>query len=395
MVAFGFVLGVLSFVSMFRSMEFVPAGLVGMAMIVAAPLFRSKRKPRRADVEVTSDAFVVSIRHRMRQRISLRELAGASTARVEGGPTLALRFGNATMPIVVQPENEQELKSLRIALDVGPMGTGTLVWKRGRDFTERIAPWIHWGGVVAAVGFMITMLRQSPHDLGAVTAGEIVFVVAYVIAQAARASIGTTIALTSSGVYVSGEGAAAYPWSSIANVEIEERAIVLTIEQQRDERFPPQKSVVRIAHEGLDADDLALVAEQIRAASARARGHMQPDERMAQTLLGPHEGESTADWIRRIDTLADGWRVSPPRHGEVEGYRVLLWATAENHDADPVVRALAARVLSRVDRAALEPKLRVVLETVRDPIHAARFRAAVEPEPEALVQSIEEWKRNA
>ncbi len=87
--------------------------------------------------------------------------------------------------------------------------------------------------------------------------------------------------------------------------------------------------------------------------------------------------------------------MSPPRHGETEAYRVALWATLEDHDADPVVRALATRVLSRLDRETLEPKLRVVLDTVRDPEQVKRIRVAALPESEPLVAAIEKWKRRA
>ncbi len=385
-----------------------PLFFVGVAFLAVAPFFRSRTRMREAVLELTPGRLTVRPSGRgLTQTIAMKELTGASTAHADDGVTLVLATDPRFNPVLVSLDDTSRAKEACDALGVGKAGFGVLVWERGPRPTHHVVAAIRLLGALYALATCAYALTSDSFAAQLDVNSNWTLVAVGMLALVTLSDLVVprrTIALRPNALHLFDDRARSFPWSTIETVDVRGDAFVFTVVQPHgDHEFPRKLEVTaRFSpparhRQGIEPVDAGAIVAQIRAAVARSRGGPLEAEHFNSVvgLLQPLDNEATIDWIRRLDALADGWRVSPPRHGETESYRVALWSTLEDHDADPIVRALATRVLSRLDRASVEPKLRVVLETVRDKQHVAHLRAAVAPESEPLAAAIEEWKRRA
>lgn len=385
-----------------------PLFFVGVAFLAVAPFFRSRARVREATLELAPGRLTVKPRGKgLKQTITMKDLTGASTAPADDGVTLVLATDPRFNPVLLSLDDTARAKTTCAALGVGSAGFGVLVWERGPRPVHHVVAAVRLLGALYALATCGYALVSDPFaaELDANSTWTLVAIGMLTLVTVSDLVISRrTIALRPEALHLYDGRGWKLPWLTIEEVEVRGDAFVLTVLQPGGDRRAPKKREITARfspparyRQGIERVDAAAIVAQIRAAAARARGGPLEAEHFNSvvSLLQPLDDEATNDWIRRLDVLADSWRVSPPRHGEAEAYRVALWSTLEDPDADPIVRALATRVLSRLDRASVEPRLRVVLETVRDKRHTAHLRAAVEPESEPLAAAIEKWKRRA
>jgi hypothetical protein len=108
-----------------------------------------------------------------------------------------------------------------------------------------------------------------------------------------------------------------------------------------------------------------------------------PKDEVSETVepLRRRRGEQAAPWLARVDALASS--VGGGYRGSTFS-REDLWHALEDPEADPDLRAAAARVLARVAPDELKVRVEPVLESEHDPKTRIRIAAVVNDDVEHL-----------
>ncbi|MEO7110693.1 MAG: hypothetical protein ABI183_09665 [Polyangiaceae bacterium] len=379
-----------------------PVFFMGAALLLMSPIFQQRTAWRQGEIDAQPGRLLISRRGIFAKRetcLATRNVIGASVARVGERVNLALAVGpRSRHPVVIAFESETDAALATKALGIGGHGFGVVVWERGPRFVHRVAASVRVAAsfycfvvcVLAKVSdpFAATLDVQSVSTLIVVGALAFVLLVPLVIAR-------RTTALNNSGVVNFEDRIQLLRWSTIASIQLENSQFVIDrVVRGNDARHELMTARIPFVKRspflpGLDDVDTALILDHVSAASERARLGMGPEtHQQVRTLLAKKDRETNAEWIRRIDDLAESWRASPPRYGESVTYSHALWEAVEDHDCDENLRVLAARMLAKLDPEAAPPKLRVIAEAIRIPHQASRIRIALEPEVEALAKSI-------
>lgn len=388
-----------------------PVFFMGAALLFMAPIFHRRAVFR--TVELTARPGHVEMTSQGRlggkntSQIALRSITGASTARVdEGHVSLALALDSRKrQPVTITFEHDVDLDAVLKALGIGRGGFGVLSWDRGPRFIHILAAAIRVAATFycllicilakARDPFAATLDTTSLSTMLVVGAGAFVMLLPLVIAK-------RSISLTPTGLHSFEERVRFTKYTDISTIRLENRHFEIDVIRRKPGRDDNTIETLRIPFvrvssllPGLDETDIAILLHQIRAASTRARYPEAKPEHVEQVrqLVAREKDESSDHWVRRLDTLADSWRVSPPRHGEAVSYRHALWQAVEDVDSDDLVRTLAARMLARLDPEVAPPKLRVIAAAVRDPLQASRMRMALESEVEPIAKSIKPISR--
>jgi hypothetical protein len=379
-----------------------PVFFMGAALLFMSPIFQQRTAWRQADVDAQPGRLQISRRGIFGKRettIAARNVIGASTARVEERVNLALAVGpRSRHPVVIAFEKETDAALATKALGIGGNGFGVVVWERGPRAVHRVAASVRVAAsiycfvicVLAKVSdpFAATLDVQSVSTL--IVVGALAFVLLLPLVIARR-----TTALNNLGVVNFEDRIQLLRWSTIASIRLENSHFVMDrVVRGNDARHDLMTARIPFVKRslflpGLDDVDTALILDHVSAASERARLGIEPEShQQVRALLAKKDRETNAAWVRRIDDLAESWRVSPPRYGESVTYSQALWQAVEDHDCEETLRALAARMLAKLDPEAAPPKLRVIAEAIRIPHQASRIRIALEPEVEPLAKSI-------
>jgi hypothetical protein len=166
----------------------------------------------------------------------------------------------------------------------------------------------------------------------------------------------------------------ALPYGMLAQLEDHRRGLVFHLPPPH----PPvgvEKSAAIIG--GLSQADRQTLIAQVTSAAQRARGlGPQKDDVRGRVDQLRRNGESPRDWLTRLDMagqmLASG-----------SGYRGNtldaedLWAILEDPEAEPELRAAAARVLRHSTHADTRVRIEAAVAAVRDETTNKRLRIAV------------------
>jgi len=178
-------------------------------------------------------------------------------------------------------------------------------------------------------------------------------------------SVAPKLTLTSGGVFLT--DGTFIPFNSIERVDNRGGTLDLGVRLQKVEPSRMRGCV--------NAEELAHVVSQVRAASERAHGNFViKHEPPALEQLRRAPGEKLRDWLGRIDTLGVG----------TVGYRTAeidpaeLWTILEDPEADVDLRTASARLLARVAPKEAQVRVDNVLETVRDAHVRVRIEASVD-----------------
>jgi hypothetical protein len=122
-----------------------PVFFMGAALLLMSPIFERRAGWREVEIDTRPGNLQISGRGIFGKResmIALKNLTGASTARVGKGDevSLALAVGSRSRhPIVIRFADSAEAKPVLDAFGIGRRGFGILVWDRGPRFIHLLA----------------------------------------------------------------------------------------------------------------------------------------------------------------------------------------------------------------------------------------------------------------
>jgi hypothetical protein len=263
----------------------------------------------------------------LRYLIHARDVVGASTTRSTNGQVvLHLQTAQAAQPHTLVLQSEDEARQIMRSLGLHHDGTGALQWRNVNDSSQIVL------AVLGLVGSMMTCGLAS------------VLISLYWPFQArAQAAMKRSVALglREDGVHVPGR---VIPFSQVAGVSVAGRTMTLLGEM----------GVLANVVFTTRVDEVERIADQIRAASRRARGErVLRDSAVSRvTQLSRHATESLKDWLARVEATAVG---ADYRGMGVEAHD--LWEIAEDPSEHLPERAEPAQirvaVFSPTDEAAL------------------------------------------
>ncbi|HEU4405785.1 MAG TPA: hypothetical protein VFS43_10880 [Polyangiaceae bacterium] len=374
-----------------------PVVVAGLGLLALSRVLPTRFAERDARLELAPGRVEVREAGPLTQRIDATRVRAASTAQLEGEYAVALEGpGRGRHPLVLKVRAAREVERLCDALGVGYYGVGELRWA-GDSNARRLERSVAWAG--AAGGAFVAACLVSPGLLEAsapffALAVSWVATAALVLAGLAlerlrRGGPSRWVGLTKAGLDLSQMGLAFrfVPYHLIEAVTEAEGAVEVTLVRPYGAlRIPlPLPSPL----DGGSAADVAALAAQLRTAARRARGDRAPEPGVGPSVeaLRRH-GESVKAWLERLDATAQAMRAGSIYRGAAVSARELCEAL-DNHDADPELRAAAARVLLRVDPGEARPRVDAALATLRDADARRRLRLVADEADEADGEALE------
>jgi hypothetical protein len=372
--------------------------LTASLALFTSPLVDRRRSPFDAQLELGPGRVAVRD-HAGRTRTSLeaRAILGATTARLDDGVSLVLALQPiGTTPIVLRLPDEASADDVRRALGVGPGGVGQAQWPTGPALAGVLRGFVRIGWR-AALGLMVLGALQQWG-----TGWGVFFTFALIplgiVALAMRLTQGNDpprLELSRQGILGNLRGAdgrwteVRVPFGAIRSVDLKREAgaeaIVLECAPPFDRVVLPTR--VTRGLRGIDAEEVAHIAAQIRGAIERARQPSLVGEQASRLEILRRGQQPWRAWLARLDALglslkgAHDYRA--PAIDESE-----LWSALETQEVDAELRTAAARVLAQGDPAKAIVRIESTLSAERDPAAARQIRVALESDAEVVVQEL-------
>lgn len=383
----------LLYLSVFGPIHDVAAAVMGVgsvALFNMIGLFALRqRRARRVDLELGPGYIDIKKGGSRNQRIYAKDLTGATTARTETGLLLTLQHRGRDQPITVEVESETDAEKMRHALGIGHGGFGTIAWRTHTDNTLRAA----WVGRLLAAAIALLTIGIT---LG--VSSEAGLVIGFLLGQfgLVGAVLGL-VGLRSKGpdpsIVMAAEGLRlktprgwfALPYDAIAEVADHERGLVFSVP-------PPYFSVAveRVGPTlgGPSERDRQVIVSQILAASQRARGlGPQKQDATGRVDVLRRNGESPRDWLVRLDMAGQMLSAGSGYRGHSLDAEDL-WAVLEDPEAEPELRAAAARVLRHSPATDARVRIDAAVAAVRDEVTNRRLRIAVQDDLDGACQEL-------
>jgi hypothetical protein len=353
------------------------AAWLGLAVFLIAPLFHRRHAGR--EVELVLGHGLVRVRSfgPFGARIRGRRLVGASTAYLpDGRALLTLRGRRRTRTLELA--DAAAAQAVRDALGIGHYGVGTLRFDTVPTRTMLLGQALRAAGALAAIGATLGVPLAAFFAIVA-TLGVLVFTFAAANGQRPH------LELVADGV-IQRWPTCGIPYLGIAEISIAGGDLILLLEDG-ERVIVHGRSRDFGVDQGLGDDELATLHAQIVSAMSRARGlgAVEPSVAPSVAELGDDQAGLSA-WLGKIDSMAarlasaGGYRGAPLSEAE-------LWAALENHDAEPEVRAAAARVLVQ-SRPSSRPRIAAVAASARDHRTERRIRFALLSDPEDAERAL-------
>lgn len=373
---------------------------VGSASIVLASLALAhlaglaSGRARSYDAELrTGPGCVEIVRGWRRRKVTAKQIAGASTARLGDKLSLALSLERrAEVPLLFSLDSERDAARVREALGVGHHGYGRVQYP--------LAP-----GAATSGGLLARMLGALFWAILAfLPGGAMMLPVALFVSclallcsmvwlgfVLAAPTLGQAVVMAPDGVRTRTPGLDVIAYGSIKGVRDDERSLRFDLTDMSRPSAQLAAPEPRRSRFMLDREQRAHLLAQIMAAAQRARGAGPVKEEVAQRLEPlRRRGASAKEWLERLDVtarmLADeqSYRAAPILRDD-------LWAALEDPDGDADLRAAAARVLLGVDPSA-RVRVDATLAAVRDDVTETKIRIAMEPLEQAS-RELERYER--
>ncbi len=350
---------------------------LGFAFFLIAPVFRLRRRPREAELVLDRGGVVGFVFDGWREESLVgRDLVGASTAYLDDGRALLTLQG--TRNLTLELADAVAAKAVRDALGVGHHGVGAL------RFNTLPAAATVSGQVLRVAAVVLAGAAILGSDLAAFSA-IVVAMLVLVCTFAARFDHGPRVELFADGVILGGLARTVW-YLEIADVAVEGAALVLTLDDGERVVVPGRSRPLGFM-EGLGDAELTILCAQIASAMARARGLGPAEPTVAPSIaaLASYEDDAAA-WLAKVDAMAarlaraGGYRGAPLAEAD-------LWDALENHDAEPEVRAAAARILVHA-KPASRARIVEVAEAARDPRTERRICTAILQDPEEAATAL-------
>ena len=350
---------------------------LGLAVFLMAPLFRGRAAARDVEVRLGHGRVDFEALGLFGARIRGRGLAGASTAYLPDGRALLTLRGRRTRTLEVA--DAAAAQAIRDALGIGHYGVGTL---RFPTVPTRAMVTSRTFRVVGGLAAIFATLDVPLAAFLAVVATLVSLVTAFDAAVGPRPHV----ELVADGL-IRRWPTCGIPYAGITELAVEDGSLVFALEDGEIVVVPGRARHFGF-EQGLADEELEIIRAQIASAMSRARGlgAVEPAVAPGVAELGDDEAGVSA-WLAKVDAMASrlasagGYRGAPLSEAD-------LWAALENHDAEPEVRAAAARVLAQA-RPASRPRIAAVAASARDRRTERRIRFALLADPEEAERALE------
>lgn len=376
--------------AVFGPIDGTPAVLLGVFSAIVFQLLgvfpRRQDAPRPAELECGPGYVDVKLAGTRNQRILVKDITGATTARVADGVLLTLQSRDRDQPITIHVSSDAEAEKIRQSLGIGHGGFGALSWRTAGDSQMRQG---FYGRIVAAAS--IALITATAYLVGGefvILASMLGGIAGFVGALLGIMGLGTkhrppTVVMTAEGLrLLTKSGWFALPYNAILDVWREPEAIGFRVPHPYNfvsVAMTPQGLGGICKHEG----DILLA--QVTAASQRARGlGPQKNDVTGRLDMLRRNGQTTRDWLMRLDTHAQLLDAGPGYRGNTLDTEDL-WAILEDPEAEPELRTAAARILRHTNARS---RIDAILATVREEGVNRRLRVAVDADPETAAREI-------
>lgn len=379
--------------AIFGPVHGAPATLTGLAAVGIFNLmgvvgFR-QRKPRAAELECSAGYVDVKRSGSRNQRIRAQDITGATTARTRSGLLLTLQHRHRDQPVTIELANEADASKVRHALGIGHGGFGVLAWKTQPDSNGSsafIGNWVSFGAVLLTLAISLAI----SHDAGLVVGILLGFpgFIGSVLGLGGLLSKGPqpTVVMTADGVRLrTSKGWFSLPYDGVRGIEEHLGGVAFGVPE-------PYHSVnvqgVGPARGGLSAADSKVLAAQIMAAAQRARGlGPQKDDVTGRLDVLRRNGENPRDWLVRLDMAGQMLSAGQGYRGNTLDAQDL-WAILEDPEAEPDLRAAAARVLRHAPTPDARVRIDAAVAAVRDDATNRRLRIAIRDDLEGATEEL-------
>jgi len=358
-----------------------------VALFHGIGVFRRTAKPRAAELVCGPGYVDVRNAGTKSQRIHAKDLRGGTTTRTEDGLLVTLHHVGRKQPITLTVESEADAEKVRLALGIGHGGFGVVPWRTANDRPQTVALVGRFLTISLALVTLACLAFGS--STSASVAGLLLAEIGGIGAILGLVGLVSSpnepsIMMTADGLRLrTPQGWFALPYDAILGFEERPGSFVF--------RVPPPYNVVAVERVGprrggISDAEIAILKAQILAASQRARG------------LGPRKvdvsgrldvlrrnGESAREWLARLDMAGQMLSAGPGYRGhtlEVED----LWAILEDPDAEPELRAAAARVLRHAPNARV--RIDAAVAATREEGAHRRLRVAIEDDLDEASQEL-------
>lgn len=365
--------------------------LLSFALFNALGLFQPRQKtPRNAELVLGAGYVEIKGAGTRNQKIRAKDITGGTSARTRNGFVFTMQLKNRDQPVTLELKTEDELTRVRQALGVGHGGFGTVAWTSQVDSNARTAA---TGRIMGGIGFGLMaamMMFMSDKDAAA---GLSVFVGMFagigmllgLVGLFSKASDPTVVMAWDGLKLKSVRGWFALPYGMLAQLEDHKRGLIFHLPPPH----PPvgvEKSSALIG--GLSATDRQTLIAQVTSAAQRARGlGPQKDDVRGRVDQLRRNGESPRDWLTRLDMAGQMLSSGSGYRGNTLDAEDL-WAILEDPEAEPELRAAAARVLRHSTHADARVRIENAVAAVRDEATNKRLRIAVRDDLDAASQEL-------
>lgn len=362
------------------------AVVAGFGLLSLSRVLPLRFAEREARLELDPGRIEVRDAGLLTQRVVATRVRAASTAQLDGSYAVALECpGRWRHPLVLKVADTREVEQICDALGVGYYGVGELRWPGGAG-PHRLERLVAWASAAACAFLVACVVFPDLIDafaslfafsVSGVVAASLVLAT-FAIEQLRRGGPAQWVGLTKAGLDLSKMSLAfrSVPYHLIEAVAEVEGAVDVTMVKPYGVLRIPLLSPSPL--DGGAAADVEAFAAQLRTAARRARGDRAPEPGVSpsvETLR--RQGESVKAWLGRLDATAQSMRAGSIYRGAAVSARELCEAI-DNHDADPELRAAAARVLMRVDAGEARSRVDAALATLRDADARKRLRLVVD-----------------
>jgi hypothetical protein len=344
-----------------------------------------QQRPASAEIECGPGYVRIMNAGPRSQRIAAKDIIGATSARGGSGILLTLQHRRRTAPITIELADEADAEKVRHALGIGHGGFGEIGWCIEGDSGKRAA---YVGNLLGAiVGACVAAFIAAEATALAILFGMVgFFATLLAIVGAISRSATPSIVMTAGGVRLRTQrGWFALPYEALRDIHESPQQFVFFVSRPYDWVVVDKSR--RIVG-GLSASEGQVITDQLMAAALRARGMgRQKDDVTGRVDVLRRHGESPRDWLVRLDMagqmLASG-----------SGYRGNsldtedLWAILEDPEAEPELRAAAARVLRHARKPDTRVRIDAALAAVRDDVTNRRIRIAVRDDVDAASEEL-------
>ncbi len=362
-------------------------GSVGLLHLLGVLDLRQRTK-RQVELTCGPGYVDVSKAGTRNQRILARDVKGATTARTGKGLLLTLQHHKRNAPITLELESDADAAKVRHALGIGHGGFGEVAWRTAADSNRRTGFVGNLLGAATGIGIALALLfGDRGGEAIAILLGMAGFFATILgIAGALSPKPEPTIVMTAAGLRLrTPRGWFALPYEAMREVDDSPERFIFTVPE-------PYHSVVVDKSKGLLGGlspaerDTALA--QVRAAAQRARG-MGPEkvDVSGRVDVLRRQGESPRDWLVRLDMAGQTLDAGAGYRGNTLDAEDL-WTILEDPEAEPELRAAAARVLRHLRAPETRVRIDTALAAVRDEPTNRRLRIAVNDDLEGATQAL-------